>query len=848
MNHVRWIWEQSESVLFVGLMDRLARLEIMEGGQAQLTDLFRPGVELFGFATDGEDRFWIGTARGAGEWSDGEWRPLAMVDGTPDYKAGLIRRLPGGEIWFKLEGLGLHRLEEGSRKLSLVQGPMAASARGITSVLQDFEGNIWVGTHFGVYQLRAHRVQVISKADGLRDDDVLSIAESPDGTVWLGTDEGVSWVREGRVGNLAAPEERRWRRVSDAIALRDGRLWLNEASPWIWSNGSFERTEWSSATAVGGAGALFEDRDGGFWIGRDRSVQCQTGSGWKNYDTRDGLPPFRVRAISQDRAGGMWFGSYGGGLCWLEEGRIRSYPTSNGELNNRVWAIHEDERGILWTGTQAGLNRFENGRFFTFTTAHGLHENVVNHVLEDQFGNLWFGGLRGIYRVARNEFNAVSAGRTNRVRCVALGQADGMLTPETNGERTPSACKTRDGRMWFPTSRGVVIVDPKEIEQQERETPLPPVVIEQVRVDEALELGEGALSKGNGPLQLKPGRARVLEIQYTANCFTAPERTRFRYRLQRSGDDALWVDAGDRRVAYFTNLKPGDYEFQVSASDHHGRWNEAGAGFRLSLAPYVWQTWTFYGLCGLGFVGLAAVVQAYRLRVQRRILALQQERALAEDRARIARDLHDDLGSDLTGLALQLDVAVGQAGKPDLMVPQLSALARRARGLVDNMREVIWAVNPACDTLEGLAAFLGQHAESFLNTAGLRCRLDFPRRFPDRIITAETRHQVFLVVKEALHNVVRHAGATEVNLQIEAADASLVLTVKDYGRGLAARTDGASADSRNGNGLPSMRSRVAHLGGDFSIVRGPSGGTEVRVSIPIGTRPAAATTPEKPHL
>lgn len=845
-NHVRWIWEQSESVVFVGLMDRLVRLNLTSDGQGRPTDLFRPGMELFGFATDGQDRFWMTTAHGAGEWSEGEWHPLPAIGGEANYRGGMVRCLADGEVWVRLEELGLCRLEQSSRRLVPVAALAAARPRGATCAMRDREGNIWIGTRFGAFQLRAHRVQVISKADGLRSDEVVTVSEGSDGTVWLGTEEGVSWVRAGKVGNLDPPEKRRWRRVSDLIALRDGRIWLNEAFPCIWRDGVFERREW--AAGVGGAGALFEDRDGRLWIGRDKSVGFQTGSAEKSYSEGEGLPPFRVRAIHQDRAGKMWIGSYGGGFCKLgEDGRITSFVSTNGELNNRVWAIHEDREGVFWLGTQAGLNRFENGRFFTFTTAHGLHENVVNHVIEDPYGYLWFGGLRGIYRVARHELNAVAAGRTNRVRCVALGQADGMLTPETNGERTPSACKTHDDRIWFPTGRGVVVVDPREIEQQERATPLPPVVIEQVRVDETIERGEGASPISEGPLKLAPGRARVLEIRYTANCFTAPERVRFRCRLQRLGEKGSWVEAGDRRVAYFTNLKPGDYEFQVTAADHHGRWNEVGAIFRLSLAPQVWQTWTFYGLCGVGFVGMAGAVQAYRLRVQRRILALQQEQALAEERARIARDLHDDLGSDLTGLALQLDVASGQAGKGGRPAPQLSELARRARGLVDNMREVIWAANPACDTLEGLAAFLGQHAEGFLSAAGLRCRLDFPPAFPARPVSAELRHQVFLVVKEALHNVVRHAGATEVTLHIEVVNSRLILVVEDNGCGRAGATSTGPVDSRNGHGLPSMRRRVARLGGEFSFTQEPGGGARIRVNIPILPRTAVAVTTRHPN-
>ena len=269
--------------------------------------------------------------------------------------------------------------------------------------------------------------------------------------------------------------------------------------------------------------ALFEDREGRIWVGTGGDgkggVCCRLDrSQWTSLTTTNGLSNPDVRVIFQDRRGDLWFGTYGGGLNRLQEGRITAYQTDRGEHNNRAWWIHEDADGVFWVGSEDGLNRFvppgveqsrkqkaesrngqslltsaatgENeGRFFTFTTQQGLGENVVNNIQEDEFGYLWLSGLRGIYRISRQQLNEVAAGQRASVECTAYGEADGMLNSECNGgDNQPAGCKDRNGRIWFPTAQGVVMVDPKEMQPTES---APPVVIEQVRANGEVIFGDG---------------------------------------------------------------------------------------------------------------------------------------------------------------------------------------------------------------------------------------------------------------------------------------------------------------------------------------------------------------------
>jgi signal transduction histidine kinase/streptogramin lyase len=604
--------------------------------------------------------------------------------------------------------------------------------------------------------------------------------------------------------------------------------------------------------------ALWQDREGRIWIGTDTEAVRLDGTGWKSFSTTDGMSNGDVRLFYEDRQGDMWFGTYGGGLNRLKDGTIKAFPTPRGRHNNCAWWIHEDSDGVFWVGTEEGLNRFEpwNGRSITFTTEQGLGENVVNNIQEDSSGYLWLSGLRGIYRVSRAQLNAEAAKERPRVQVLALGEADGMLTSECNGgDNQPGGLTGRDGRIWFPTKQGVVVIDPKEFRRNEVQ---PPVVIEQVKANDEVIYGDDLKSKVQSPksnvgeerlvapaalpmgtqpnshselrtpnsappIRLRPGHGRVLEIHYTGNSLVAPEKVTFKYRLV--GYDLAWRDVGDQRVAFYTNLRPDKYRFEVLAANPHGVWSLNPATFAFSLAPHFWERPVFYILCGVVAVGLAAAVQAYRLRWQHRLLKLDEQRALATERTRIARDLHDDLGTALTGLALQLDVAGRDARAAPPLAERLGETARHTRDLAERMREVVWTVNPLCDTVQSLVNFLEQQVSQFLRGDLFQVRLDFPEDIPDLPMGAEARHQLALSVREALTNVVRHAQATEVvmSLAIEAGPPgarSLLVRVKDNGRGFGG-SNGA------GHGLANMRSRMQQVGGTFECVSKPGDGTVV---------------------
>ncbi len=338
-----------------------------------------------------------------------------------------------------------------------------------------------------------------------------------------------------------------------------------------------------------------------------------------------------------------------------------------------------------------------------------------------------------------------------------------------------------------------------------------------------------AARQAPAPIRLPPGRARVLEIRYTATTFVDAEQARFRYRLE--GHEQDWHEARTRRVALYTNLRPGNYRFCVTACNRHGCWSQAPAQFAFYLAPHFYQTWPFSVVCALTMASGLGGWHFRRLRVRSRLRRLEQERALQEERGRIAKDLHDDLGANLTGIAMQIEVARKELDRPDAAQLHLQAIAQAARAMAERMRDVVWSLNPQCDTLESFCAYVSDFAEGFLRTAGLRCRLDLPEELPERQLSAEARHHLMLVVKEALNNTARHAVASEVRIGLDVGANALSLTIADNGRGfppgqappasgpaaLDPRPAHRAAGNGGGRGLANMRRRVTALGGDFTL-------------------------------
>jgi signal transduction histidine kinase len=383
------------------------------------------------------------------------------------------------------------------------------------------------------------------------------------------------------------------------------------------------------------------------------------------------------------------------------------------------------------------------------------------------------------------------------------------------------AARSADGRLWFPNQYTVAVFDPASIPSSDT---VRPVIFEETVVDGVPLAGDPA--KG---LRVK-SNARSLEFHFTSPTFLPPERLQFRYRLK--GQDEQWINAGKRRVAYYNNLTPGPYEFQAMVGGPNGIWRETGHSLRLDIVPQWWQRTSVRWLGGLLLLGAlaAGVRMAERARLRRRMQELQNQQALEQERRRIAQDLHDDIGARLTQLSLQGDLVCRENRPANEMRHEVAGMTGRVRELVVAMDEIVWAINPRHDSMASLARYIQHYAAEFFEPLPIRCRVAIQAALPEAILNARVRHNIFLVVKEALHNAAKHSGAAEVRLAIRREGPNAIITVDDDGRGFAPAPDGGIR-----HGLTNMRSRLQDIGGDCHLESQPGAGCRVSFTIPCFT-------------
>ena len=507
----------------------------------------------------------------------------------------------------------------------------------VLSLLEDREGNLWVGTQDGgVNRLSDGRFKTYSSAEGLAGDIAWPVFGDRDGNIWIGTkSSGLSRFRDGRFTTYSTAQGLSSNAVQAIAQDAEGSLWIGTRNGGLNRLRDGRLTVYSTRQGLplDSVSALLGSRDGGLWIGtRGGGLSRFRGGSFTTWTTRDGLPNDTIHFLLESRDGALWIATNGGGLVCFRGGRFEVFTVRDGLASEIVNVIHEDAQGTLWVGTfGGGLNRRRpDGRFTAYTTAEGLYDDAIFGLLEDAQGRLWMSCNKGIFRVDKRELDDLDRRTIARLHPVSYGVEDGMKNRECNGANQPPAWKDGSGRLWFPTIEGVTVVDPKHLEGN----PLPPPVnLEQVVVD-------GRVLSPQDGLTLAPG-SRNLEFHYAAPSFVAPARVRYRYLLESL--DPEWVEAGPRRVAYYSRLPPGRYRFRVAAGSDEGAWSETGASLSFVLRPRLYQTPWFYAACGLALAGV--VWGGDRLRVRRvrtreealERLVEERTRALAEANLRLER-------------------------------------------------------------------------------------------------------------------------------------------------------------------------------------------------------------------
>lgn len=727
-----------------------------------------------------------------------------------------------GWLWLGSNGEGLRRVApDGSYERITVKDGLSSDM--VRAVFEDREGNIWVGTDGGgVNQIRPRGLFHYGREAGLQSEIVYSVAASPkEGVLVASHGGGVFELADGTFRQTAWPWK--WPGYAWSVFV-DSRtnIWAGS----LMGDGIF-RTKGNQLIGVGmmeSIRAIAEDAKGTVWVGARKLVRSV---GDRYEFVTDGVPVEKsITCFAPTPGGGMWLGSEGEGLFYHEDGtgRVRRIGVSDGLPDPRVNALHLDSTGALWIGTDDGLARLKKDRVSAIGVAQGLIPRSIRGIAEDGLGYLWLATGEGIARIMKADLDAVADGQREFFAGALFDKNDGMLTRECTTYTHPKIAKTRDGKMWFATLKGVVMVDPAQLVIN---TNPPPVLIEHVLLDgEPVNLGSG----GELSVEVPAGVQRV-EVQYAGLSFTVPDKVRFRHRM--IGLHERWSESVGARKVSFERLPPGAYSFVVTAANSDGVWNPTGTRLGIRVLPQLWQTRTFvvvaFGL-GIGLVAFVARWVALR-RIRRELVRLEQVAAVERERNRIARDMHDDLGARLTKIAFFGELAERAAGDAVKSGEHLQAVARMSREAAQSLNEMVWAVKPSNDTLANLVSYLCQYATEYFEPTSIRLRFDLPRHPPEVLLSAETRHNVFLLVKEAMNNIVKHSEATEVWLRLHPSPDSFRVMVSDNGVGLA--TEGGG---KPGNGLSNMRQRAKDMGGTVTFERPETGGLVVSLAVPLRPR------------
>ena len=753
-------------------------------------------------------------------------------------------------LWIGTNGGGLNRIDPRTGAVAHYRhAPSAARSLNndiICSLYEDNTGILWIGTAAGgvnVYDRLKNRFPHFrsdqSTPRGLSGNDVWALQEDHAGALWIGTYGGGLNRYDRSTGEFThylhdprVPSSLSHNNIISLAMSRTGELWagtegggLERMDPTSKKITHFRHDPRDPASLIQNeVTVLHEDPAGTLWIGTNGGGLDRLDASRRSFfhyppdeNSPTALPAGTVLSLLEDAEGYLWVGTYGGGLARLDPAtdlfqRFQNVSgQANGLNNNTVLSLYEDSTGVLWIGTYGGgLNRFDRkaGTWRQYTEADGLPNNVIYGILPDHRGRLWLPTNKGLARFTP---------ATGDVRI--YDATDGLQGNEFN---QGAAFRGRDGTFYLGGINGFNAFFPDSI----RDNPcIPPVYLTSLRVfDRTIPLPQ-ALSATNA-IELQHDQ-NFLSCEFVALSYTASGKNRYRYMLE--GLDKTWIDAGNRRFTSYTNLDPGRYVLHISASNNDGVWNTRGVTLGITIVPPYWKTWWFRVTAVVVIAGLLFLMYRYRVK---KLLEIERIRTS------IATDLHDDIGSTLTEIALFSDVGLREMkAKPQAsvltdderarLVSLFSDTGSTARALIDAMNDIVWAVDPKNDSFEFLLLRMKMHATKMLEAKGINYEIDIPAELASLRLPLGMRRRMFLIFKEAINNILRHAQPTRVVLTMRREGRTLMMTMADNGIGFDPR------DAMRGNGLHNMEERARSIGGDLAITSSSGLGTTITLHAPI---------------
>ena len=830
------------------------------------------GKDALGLYEDREGRLWVGTSDGVWQWKS-EPRQFYRLSSQLDGIQGLAEHDDGLLI---SKTNGVTRLRDGREEM-LYPYPASMPNVSANALLRDRDGGLWIGTTArGLIHIHDGVMEVFAQVDGLSSNAISRVFEDREGNIWVVTPDGLDRFRDAPVISFSARQGLSNSRVVSVLAAKDGSVWAGTVYGVNRLAGGGvtayrDRSPGTNKWFEGPVSSLFQDRLGRVWVATFRGVGFIKND---RFFAVNGLPGGVTRAIVEDSrnlwvadqnlglyevsseaavvrhlrwtalnqttpltavaadpsTAGLWMAFRGGRLINVVDGEVRaSYGPADGLGDDRIAALYFDRGGTLWAATNVGLARLSNGRFTPLTRKNGLACDAAEWVVEDD-RSLWIGMACGLARIPRSEIDrwaavvATDREATPIVQTMLLSNIDGVRLFTNAAYYSAPAVATADGRVWFTSPNGLSVVDPRSL--QLHNDP-PPVHIEQIIAERT---AYDAVSSRTEPLRFPP-LTRIVQIDYTALSYVAPEKLQFRYRLEGRDDD--WQAVGTRRQAFYDSLRPGRYRFRVTAANESGVWNEAGAAVEFIVAPAYYQTRWFLVLAVGTIVGLVWAAHRVRVRVvekhEREITALNERmmKAQEQERIRIAGELHDGVMQEMLAVTLMLGTAKRRvAGDSDAQATIDKAQQKLIR-VGTEIRQLSHDLHPPVLQEAGLPEAIRTYCEQFSATTGIPVSCDADDNVHN--LSRGAALALFRILQEALGNAAKYAHAKKIRVRLVRADDVVSLKVSDDGVGF----DASRLSKSGGLGLIMMRERASQLNGTFEFQSAPGSGTTIRVAVPF---------------
>jgi ligand-binding sensor domain-containing protein/signal transduction histidine kinase len=829
---------------------------------------------VFSSIDDRNGNIWIGTYFGAVKFDGYTFTYFNKKDGLASDFVELILEDSKGNMWFASNSGGISKYD--GKKITRYSKKEGFSDSQISSILEDHIGNIWVGTYLGgAIKYDGKKFTHYTEREGLTKSGIRNMLEDKNGNIWLATQGGgVNKLSNKNFNHLIPNELFENSKIRPIVKDKNGNLWMGsdaggigkydgknfkyftnkdglrsisqrallcdkKGNIWIGSDygdiiefdgNRFANYFIAERIPTSKVFSIFEDTSGNIWFGKKGGIIKFDGSIFTKYTDENGLSANTVFSIFQDKKGNFWFGTWGGGLSKYDGKQLIHYTEREGMFSTAITSIEEDEEGNIWLGTLGtGICKFDGSTFSYFMEPGGQLNNNIWSIQKDSLGNFWFGSDRGLTLFVPDSANLKSVPTKYNIH--RFGLEDGLRALDFN---LHSACIDDNNRIWWGTGKGVTSLDlnTKLAFNTPRSLGLSFIEINQQHYDFRNLPNSMRKNISYSHIGAFTNQPDGLKVSFDMNYFTfhfsaiewsAPEKIKYSYRL--IGLDDNWSKPDEESTADYRNLSYGNYEFQVKAIGESKLWTEPYT-YLFTIQPAWWQTiWFKAILILLGAFLLFYISQLIvkaRLRKQRTLM--EKQLAVELERHRISSEMHDDIGAGLSGIRLLTEVAKRQSNDVQSL-SELEKIYNSVGDLAERMREVIWSLNTENDHLESLIDFLRKQSHLVMEHYPCTFDIKMPEQIPDIKISGEARRHIYLAVKEALHNIIKHSGADYVELVISL-NSKLVITIADNGKGIDLQNNNFS-----GNGLKNMRRRIEQLKGKFYINN--TKGTLLTFEIPI---------------